>query len=143
AGAPVLVLLPGTLGTAQIFWNQIAALGDRIRILSLTYPIVGDVAELADGLAALLDQLGVQRASLLGSSLGGFLAQTFAARHPARVEQLFIGNSLTDPYKVNPARRPVEELKAAPAEAHREIILNSVKSWSEPEPIFTTLKEVL
>ena len=42
-GAPVLVMLPGTLGTARIFWNQIAALGGRIRVILLTYPLLDDV----------------------------------------------------------------------------------------------------
>ena len=42
-GAPVLVMLPGTLGTAEIFWNQIAALKGRVRVVSVTYPAVGDI----------------------------------------------------------------------------------------------------
>ena len=85
-GAPVLVMLPGTLGTAEIFWNQIAALEGRVHVVSLTYPAVGDILRLADGLAVLFDKLGIARASIVGSSLGGYLGQWFAARHPARVE---------------------------------------------------------
>ena len=105
-GAPVLVMLPGTLGTAEIFWNQIAALGGKARIVSVTYPAVGNILKLADGLAALYDKLGIEKASVIGSSLGGYLGQWFAARHPERVETLYIGNSLTDPKTVNPARQP-------------------------------------
>ncbi len=81
-GAPVLVMLPGTLGTAEIFWNQIVALEKRIRIVSVTYPPVGNILRLADGLAALFDKLGISKASVVGSSLGGYLGQWFAARHP-------------------------------------------------------------
>ena len=88
--APVLVMLPGTLGTAEIFWNQIAALGKRVRIVSVTYPEIGDIKRLADGLAALLDRLGVDKASFVGSSLGGFLGQWFAARHPERTRALVL-----------------------------------------------------
>jgi pimeloyl-ACP methyl ester carboxylesterase len=80
-GAPVLVMLPGTLGTAEIFWNQIAALTGRVRVVSVTYPAVGSILKLADGLAALFDQLSIAKASVVGSSLGGYLAQWFAARH--------------------------------------------------------------
>ena len=42
-GAPVLVMLPGTLGTAEIFWNQIAALKGRVRVVSVTYPAVSEL----------------------------------------------------------------------------------------------------
>jgi pimeloyl-ACP methyl ester carboxylesterase len=141
--APVLVLLPGTLGTAEIFWNQIAALGKRVRIVSVTYPEIGDIKRLADGLAALLDRLGIETASFAGSSLGGFLGQWFAARHPERVERLFIGNSLIDPKKVNPARMKPAALRRLPGKVHRGIVLGSVETWPEPEPIFATLKDIL
>jgi pimeloyl-ACP methyl ester carboxylesterase len=142
-GAPVLVMLPGTLGTAEIFWNQIAALTGRVRVVSVTYPAVGSILKLADGLAALFDQLSIAKASVVGSSLGGYLAQWFAARHPARVETLFIGNSLTDPTKVNTEQLPLAALKSAPAAVHQSIVLGSVETWSEPEPVFRRLKEIL
>jgi pimeloyl-ACP methyl ester carboxylesterase len=142
-GAPVLAMLPGTLGTAQIFWNQIAALADDVRIISVTYPIVDDLVRLAEGLAQLFDALGIERGSVLGSSLGGYLAQKFAALYPERVDQIFIGNSLCDPYIANPNRPPAQELRALPPEKHREIVLGSVAGWREPEPIFTELKRIL
>jgi maspardin len=143
AGAPVLVMLPGTLGTAEIFWNQIAALKGRARIVSVTYPAVDDIFKLADGLAVVFDRLGIAKASIIGSSLGGYLGQWFAARHPERVETLFIGNSLTDPDKVNPAKMPPAALRSAPAAMHQAIVLGSIESWPEPEPVFRRLKEIL
>jgi pimeloyl-ACP methyl ester carboxylesterase len=142
-GAPVLVMLPGTLGTAEIFWNQIAALGTRVRVVSVTYPAVENILNLADGLAALLDKLGIERASMVGSSMGGYLGQWFAARYPDRVDTLFIGNSLTDPLTVNPAKMPVAALKRAPAAMHRAIVLGSLGGWPEPEPVFRRLKDIL
>jgi 3-oxoadipate enol-lactonase len=42
----------------------------------------------ADDLARLLDHLGWDRASIAGCSMGGCVAQAFAARHPARAERL-------------------------------------------------------
>src|SRR6185369_5311564 len=141
AKAPVLVMLPGTLGTAEIFWNQIAALRGRARIVSVTYPPVAKILTLAEGLAALLDMLGIAKASVVGSSLGGYLAQWFAARHPDRVETLYIGNSLTDPKLVNPARMQPAALSKAPAEVHQAVVLGSVETWPEPEPVFRRLKE--
>jgi pimeloyl-ACP methyl ester carboxylesterase len=43
------------------------------------------VDDLVADLAALLDQLGVARADLVGNSFGGLIALAFAAAHPARV----------------------------------------------------------
>lgn len=141
--ASVLVMLPGTLGTAEIFWNQIAALKGRVRTVSVTYPAVADIFALADGLAALFDKLGIAKASIIGSSLGGYLGQWFSARHPERVETLYIGNSLTDPDKVNPAKVPAAVLKRAPAAMHQAIVIGSIDAWPEPEPVFRRLKDIL
>ena len=41
-------------------------------------------------LVALMDKLGMDRASLVGHSIGGRIAWTFAARHPERVERLVL-----------------------------------------------------
>ena len=41
-------------------------------------------------LLALMDKLGLQRASIVGHSIGGRIAWTFAARHPERVEKLVL-----------------------------------------------------
>ena len=142
-GGPALVMLPGTLGTAELWWNQIAALAGNVRILAVTYPRIGKIERLADGVAALMTRLGIARASLVGSSLGGYLAQFVAARHPDRVETLFVGNSLTDPMQVNPARKSPAELRKAPPAALRAIVLGSVETWSEPEPVFAEIKRIL
>ena len=142
---PALLMLPGTLGTAAIFAPTLQALGARIRIVSVTYPMVADIARLADGLAALMDHLALARASVAGSSLGGFLAQHFAARHPGRVQQLLLGNTLWDPgltrSLVGP--RSLEALRALPAAGHRDIVLGSVRSWPEDTAAQRSLKALL
>jgi 3-oxoadipate enol-lactonase/4-carboxymuconolactone decarboxylase len=48
------------------------------------------IADLADDLAGLLDGLGIDRVHLVGLSLGGMTAQSFAARHPERLESLVL-----------------------------------------------------
>ena len=47
-----------------------------------------------DDLAALLDQLGVERAHVHGGSMGGFVATRFAARYPDRVDRLVISGAV-------------------------------------------------
>ena len=142
---PVLVMLPGTLGTAAIFKDAMERLGTRVRMVSVTYPLIDDIHRLADSLAALMDQLGLTRASIVGSSLGGFLAQHFAARHPRRVEQLVLGNTLCDPGLTRNivGRQPLERLRDAPATTHRSMVLDSVRSWPETDPAAKKLKILL
>ena len=48
---PALLLIPGTLGRGDIFWQQIEALEGRARIVAVTYPESGGVAEWAPSCA--------------------------------------------------------------------------------------------
>lgn len=117
---PALLLIPGTLGRGDVFWQQIEALKDRARIVAVTYPKSGGVAEWADDLAALCQHLGLERVTVLGSSLGGYLAQYFAATHPALTERLIAANTLHSvaevatrpPYSSDLDNGPIEELRA-------------------------------
>ena len=143
ASAPALVLLPGTLGTGEIFWHQIRTLAGSVRVLALTYPAVPDVRRLADGVAALLKRTGIERAHVLGSSLGGYLAQTVALRHPGRVESVFVGNSLVDATPLRGLLGDPAEVAAMPATTLRGAMMASIAAWPEPEPIFGELKAVL
>lgn len=54
-----------------------------------------DIARLADDTSRVIEALGFERASVLGWSLGGFIAQVLALRRPALVEKLVLLS--TDP----------------------------------------------
>lgn len=53
------------------------------------------IGELADDAARVINALGFDRASVLGWSMGGFIAQTLALQHPSRVKKLILLS--TDP----------------------------------------------
>jgi pimeloyl-ACP methyl ester carboxylesterase len=54
-----------------------------------------DIAKLAADVARVIDVLGVERASVLGWSMGGFIAQAFAVKYASRVDKLVLLS--TDP----------------------------------------------
>ncbi|RKE67394.1 pimeloyl-ACP methyl ester carboxylesterase [Pseudorhodoplanes sinuspersici] len=118
AKGPALIMLPGSVGTCEMFFRQIRALGDTYRLISVSYPAEPDPTRLADGLAGLMDHLQLDRASVLGSSFGGYWAQFFALRHAGRVEHLFLGNIFITPNELfsNPLFDPAWIAKTAPAD---------------------------
>lgn len=95
AEAPVLVLL-NSLGTDLRMWEpQAAALRDEYRLVRLDTRGHGGspvpdgpwtLADLGGDVLALLDSLGIEKASFAGVSLGGATAVWLAAHAPERVE---------------------------------------------------------
>ncbi|MET7570692.1 alpha/beta fold hydrolase [Streptomyces sp. NPDC005492] len=60
-------------------------------------PPAPDLHALADDLVRLLDELGVERIGLVGLSMGGAIAQTFAVDHPNRLTDLYLVATAADP----------------------------------------------
>src|SRR5262245_8421426 len=54
-----------------------------------------DIVKLADDAACVIETLRIKRASVLGWSMGGFIAQAFAVKYPDRVDKLVLLS--TDP----------------------------------------------
>ncbi|MBH9576631.1 alpha/beta fold hydrolase [Inhella proteolytica] len=97
-----VVLLHGLFAEKDHWVDFARALPGRRRLIVPDLPGFGQserldsqrygYAEQLERLAALLDALGIARAHLAGSSMGGALAALFAQRHPERVASLaFIG----------------------------------------------------
>src|SRR3990172_1352934 len=95
-GDRTILFLHGLAGAFDIWWQQIEALKDRYRVISPTYPAVSCLQELAQGMLAILDEQGVNKAAVVGSSLGGYLAQYMVAVFPERVERAVFGNTYAD-----------------------------------------------
>jgi pimeloyl-ACP methyl ester carboxylesterase len=96
-GAPVVVLT-GSLGSTLAMWQpQVAALSERFRVVRYDTRGHGSspvplrpytLDDLVDDHVALLDALEVERASVVGLSLGGMIALRLASREPHRVERV-------------------------------------------------------
>ena len=98
-GAPVVVL-SNSLGATRAMWQpQIPALAERFRVICYDTRGHGrspapeapySVDDLVDDVVALLDEVGTERAHVVGLSLGGMTAMRLAAREPDRVDRLAV-----------------------------------------------------
>lgn len=95
--APVALLIPGHTSRIEEYDGLVPVLARRHRVIVLDYPGSGwsekpdreySLALYEDVSIALLDQLGVERAHLVGGSLGGNLVLRLAHRFPDRFDRL-------------------------------------------------------
>jgi len=87
-----LLILGGALSTAESTFETIQAYEADYRVLSLTYPLVGSMAALADGLVELLALEGIPSAHVFGGSLGAGAAHVLVRRHPQVVDKLALSS---------------------------------------------------
>lgn len=74
------------------------------------------IAHMAGDVVAVLDELGVQRATVVGLSMGGMIAQEVALRHSERVRSLvLLGTRPPNPEYTPPPARMTARLMTAPA----------------------------
>ena len=136
SGAPVLLALPGALGTGDVFFRTAKHFAGRFDVVTVAYPAVDNIPELTSGLAALLNHFGADPVIVVGSSLGGYLAQQLALDHVVRIELLVLGNTFRNPGDQQ-ARWPAADVFAQkPAEAvlqEARTRLVSSPAGSEPE----------
>ena len=98
AGSPVVLLHPFPF--ARGIWSGLTdVLAARHRVIAVDARGFGEsplgdngyaIDDLADDLAALLADLGITHAAVLGMSMGGYTALAFAIRHPARLAALVL-----------------------------------------------------
>lgn len=86
------VVLLHALAMDPTMWDEqrtaLATRGARVFAPDLTTPGESTMDSMADGVAALLDDAGVRTATLVGSSMGGYVAMAVLRRHPGRVGAL-------------------------------------------------------
>jgi pimeloyl-ACP methyl ester carboxylesterase len=91
---PVVALLPGGFGVAATSFQYVAGLSCDHRAIALTYPPNLDrIADLADGVAEVLNACGAARAHVVGGSASGAVAQALVRRHPGLVATLVLAQT--------------------------------------------------
>src|SRR5215203_1048558 len=92
-GPPLLLI--GGLGFGRWAWfRQVPAFSRHFKTIVFDVrgerDLRGGVADLVSDVVALLDHLSVKKAHVLGTSLGGFVAQELALERPDLVERLVL-----------------------------------------------------
>src|SRR3954447_6518073 len=99
AGSPLL-LIQGLGWSADMWHSLIPELESSYRVIRYDARGIGrsdvpagpyPIELMADDAVAVLAAAGVERAHVLGVSLGGIVAQEVALRHPERVQSLLLG----------------------------------------------------
>lgn len=108
-------------------------------------PAVYTLEDMADDAAAVLDHLNVDSAHIIGGSMGGMLAQVFAARHHERTKTLaVIFSSNNQPFLPPPGpRQLLSVITGPPPDASREVVIDNAVTVDQlnASPAYPTPEE--
>jgi 3-oxoadipate enol-lactonase len=153
-GSGVPVVLVHGLGYARWGWEPVAdPLAERFEIVLLDNRGIGEsdappgpytVEQMVGDVVSVLDEAGLERAHVVGTSLGGMIAQELALASPERVDRLVL--VCTTPGGPNAApmpQRTVELLAEAPSleplVALRRFVVNALA----PDPPEELVERIL
>ena len=120
---PAVVLIHGYPFNRSMWTDQVSTLTDRYRVVTLDLRGHGESESssgastmklLAQDIAALMDELRIERAVIGGLSMGGYVALAFYQLFPERVEKLLLADTR--------AQADTEEGKATRAEQVQQIL---------------------
>jgi 3-oxoadipate enol-lactonase len=102
---PAVLLVHGLGATSNFYQVQTDVLADRFRVIrpdsagAGRSPVAEDISveSHAEDLAALLDELGVESAAVVGHSVGTLIVRALAARHPQKVSKLALLGAVREP----------------------------------------------
>jgi 3-oxoadipate enol-lactonase len=137
--APVL-LFASSLGTTHAMWDpQAEALKDGFRVLRYDHRGHGEspappgpytIDDLAGDALALLDRLGIERATFVGLSIGGAVAITAALRAPQRFERLVLASTAAH---LPPPEQWKERAATVRAQGVEAVADATLERWLTPE----------
>ena len=137
-GAPALVFA-NSLGSDFRIWQEVApAFRERYRVvlydkrghgLSDAPPAPYTIDQHTDDLLALLDHLRIEKAAIVGLSVGGMIAQRMAIRTPQRVGALVLCDTAA---KIGTSEMWAERIAAVEQAGIESIADNVLQRWFTP-----------
>ena len=108
-GKQTILFIHGMEGTYDIWWNQIHELEKDYKIITFTFPKrIGSLEDASRGIFGILDRENIDQVSVVGTSMGGYIAQYLVKTMPKRIEKAVFGNTFPPNrllIKVNKAKR--------------------------------------
>jgi 3-oxoadipate enol-lactonase len=145
-----VVLLSNSLMSNMSMWDQTTpALIDEYRVLRYDTRGHGQtsvtsgpysIGQLADDAVGLLDALEIDRAHILGLSMGGMIAQQIGARYPERVLSLLLCDTASE---MPPRSMWEERLATARTQGMPGLVDAVVRRWFTPAFIEQAPEQVL
>lgn len=146
SGEVTLTLFVGGLGKSQLWFPYIEELENDYRILAMDYPPECRTnEEVIYAVRLLMDHAGITSSVLVGSSIGGYLAQMFARDYPSYTDGLvlfstaaFSASTLAELKKSYTRRRElvtVSVIRAVPYVLLKRLRMYQLeRSWKEITP---------
>ncbi|MEY2963594.1 MAG: hypothetical protein RL754_855 [Bacteroidota bacterium] len=138
-----LVLLHGFLEDSRMWDGMLEALRRNGPILTIDLPGHGMSAnygyehtmeDMADAVYAVMDYCQLERAAILGHSMGGYVALAFAEHHPERMARM--GLFFSTPQADAPERVEMRNRAAKVVMANKELFIkNSIPLLFDPEAL--------
>jgi len=143
AGRP-LILLHGGLGSGEMFGPIVPLVAGRHQVVAVDLQGHGrtadidrpmDVRLMAGDIAALIDHLSLEKADLVGYSLGGGVALHTAVKYPTRVGRLVVASANIRPDAIYPEIRAQQaQMSAAAAEFMKDTPMYQLYQRIAPRP---------
>lgn len=136
-GAPWLVFSHSLACSLRMWDSQVAAFASRCRVLAFDTRGHGQssapagaytLAQMAQDLKGLLDQLEVQRAHFVGLSMGGMIGQTFALAYPGIFATLTLADT-TSRYPAEAAGSWSERIRIAETRGMEPLVEPTLARW--------------
>jgi 3-oxoadipate enol-lactonase len=134
-----VLILGGSLGTTLAMWDGQAPLAERLRFVrhdhrghgrSPVPPAPYELADLGRDVLALMDRLGLERASYGGVSLGGMVGMWLGAHAPERIERLVL---ICTSAHMPPASQWAERAAAVRRAGTTDVVADAVvERWLTP-----------
>ncbi|RMG23278.1 MAG: alpha/beta fold hydrolase [Bacteroidetes bacterium] len=94
SGEKTILLCHGMGGAYELWWQQIMAWEQDFRLISYTLPDeIDQLDAVVKGLSAILEEEKVDKFIVIGTSMGGYIAQYLVKNMPQRVEKAVFGNT--------------------------------------------------
>ena len=97
-----LLLVHGFGAFLEVWWKNIGPLSKHFKVYAMDLPGHGlsdrfdsyDIPDLAEVIIGYMDAIGIERADIVGHSMGGLICSALAADYPGRIHRLIIEDGL-------------------------------------------------